>query len=223
MQQRQQEKNPYITPVNITFALINVAVYIVLEILGDPTNASFMAAHGALYPPAVILDGQWYRLLTVAFLHFGLPHLINNLLLLVCLGSYLERAYGKVRFAILYLVCAIGANFVSLIHMVRTENYAVSAGASGVVFGMIGALLFYVISQKGHYRELPLRRLLIMLVLCLYFGFASGGLVDNAAHVGGLIIGFVIGAIYFLLEKLYRAIRHKDPEDKNIFQDMSDL
>ncbi len=207
--EKQQDEFQFITPVNITCAAICVAVYIVLEIIGDPTSASFMLEHGALYAPAVLIDGQWYRLLTAAFLHFGLPHLINNLILLVCLGSYLEKAYGHVRFAILYVVVAIGANFVSLNYMVRSGSTAVSAGASGVVFGMMGALVFLVLSHKGHYKDLPLRRLLIMLVLCLYFGFASGGLVDNAAHVGGLIIGFAMGALYFVLELLYRFVRKK--------------
>ncbi len=194
---QQREEHPYITPFNIAFALINVVVYIVLEALGDTNSASFMLTHGALYPPAVLVDGQWWRLLTAAFLHFGLPHLINNLILLICLGSYLERAYGRVRYVILYLVCAIGANAVSLWWMARTDDNAVSAGASGVVFGMMGALIALVLSQRGHYRELPLTRLLIMLALCLYFGFASGG-VNNAAHIGGLLIGFIMGWIYFL-------------------------
>ncbi len=209
--QNQQDDNQYITPVNITCAGICVVVYIVLEIMGNTNSASFMIEHGGLYVPAVILGGQWYRLLTAAFIHFGLPHLINNLLLLVALGSYLERIYGHVRYAILYVVCAVGANAVSLVHMVRTDSNAVAGGASGVVFGMMGALLFFLVSQKGHYRELPIRRFLIMLVLCLYFGFASGGFVDNAAHVGGLIVGFIMGAIYFLLEKLWRLMRRKDP------------
>ncbi len=205
--QQEETQNQYITPVNVTCAVICVVVYIVLEIMGDTNSASFMAQHGGLYAPAVILGGQWYRLLTAAFIHFGLPHLINNLILLICLGSYLERIYGHVRFAILYLVCAVGANGVSLAHMVRTDSMVVSGGASGVVFGMIGALGFFLISQKGHYRELPLRRFLVMLVLCLYFGFASGGLVDNAAHVGGLIIGFAVGAVYFVLGKMWQALR----------------
>ncbi len=208
----QREENQYITPVNITCAAICAAVYIVLEIIGNTNSASFMAAHGALYVPAIIYGGQWYRLLTAAFIHFGLGHLINNMILLIALGSYLERIYGHVRFAVLYVVCAVGANAVSLVHMLRSGNYAVAGGASGVVFGMMGAMLFFLISQKGHYRELPIRRFLIMLVLCLYFGFASGG-VDNAAHIGGLIVGFIVGAIYFLLEKLWRLLRRKHPDE----------
>ncbi len=214
---QRQEKNPYITPVNVTFAVICAVVYVVLECMGDTTSAAFMAEHAALYPPAILLGGQWYRLLTAAFLHFGLPHLLNNLILLICLGSYLERAYGKARFILLYLLCAIGGNTVSLLHMIRTEDYAVAGGASGVVFGMIGALIVVVLSHRGHYRELPLQRLLIMLVLCLYFGLVSGG-VDNAAHIGGLLTGFVLGWIFFLLERLWRLLRRrKRGEPRNPF------
>ncbi|MCD8301185.1 MAG: rhomboid family intramembrane serine protease [Clostridiales bacterium] len=194
------------TPINITFALINVAVYVVLEIMGDTGSANFMLAHGAMYPPAVVGAGQWYRLLTAAFLHFGLYHLVNNMILLICLGSYLEREYGRVRFIIFYLIGAVGANLVSMVHMLYTGEYYVSGGASGVVFAMIGALLFAIVRYRGRFENLTIKRFLVMVVLCLYFGFTSVG-TDNAAHVGGLIIGFVMGFIYFLLEKLWRALR----------------
>lgn len=200
------EQNRYITPVNIIFALINVAVYGILEIMGDTTDAVFMYEHGAMYPYAVLLEGQWYRLLTSSFLHFGLAHLVNNLILLICLGSYLERRYGKIRFIILYLVSAVGSSLISLWHMLYTQNIAVSAGASGVVFGMVGALLFLVLKNKGRFEDLSLRRFLLMMALALYNGFATAG-VDNAAHVGGLITGFVVGAVFFALEKIAEAAR----------------
>ncbi len=203
---QHREQYRYITPVNIIFALINVAVYVILEIQGDTTDALFMYAHGAMYPYAVLLEGQWYRLLTSSFLHFGLAHLVNNLILLICLGSYLERRYGKVRFVILYLVSAVGGSLVSMWHMIFTQEIAVSAGASGVVFGMVGALLFLVLKNKGRFEDLSLRRFLLMMALALYNGFATAG-VDNAAHVGGLITGFVVGVVFFVLEKIAGAVR----------------
>lgn len=202
MMQRQEEHR-YITPVNITFAVINVVVFVVLEILGDTSDAAFMLLHGAMYPPAVLYGGEWYRLVTSAFIHFGISHLINNMVLLVCLGSYLERAYGKVRFLIFYLVCAVGSSLVSMGHMLYTGDIAVSGGASGVIFGMIGALLFLVLKNKGRFEDLSLRRFLLMMALSLYYGFSTTG-VDNAAHVGGLIVGFLVGMIYFFLEKLFK-------------------
>ncbi|MCD8364572.1 MAG: rhomboid family intramembrane serine protease [Clostridiales bacterium] len=198
---QRQEEHRYITPVNIALALINVVVFVVLEILGDTSSAAFMLEHGAMYPPAVLYGGEWYRLLTSAFIHFGISHLVNNLILLVCLGSYLERAYGKVRFLILYLVCAVGSSLVSMGHMIYTGDNAVSGGASGVVFGMIGALLFLVLKNRGRFEDLSLRRFLLMMALSLYYGFSTTG-VDNAAHVGGLIVGFLMGVIYWALGKL---------------------
>ena len=199
-------KNQYLTPVNITMVLINVAAYFVLEAIGDTTDAVFMYKHGAMYPAAVLAGGQYYRLITSAFVHFGLPHLINNMVLLICLGSYVERALGKIRYLILYLVCAAGSSTVSMVPMIYTGEWAVSGGASGAVFGIIGALLFLLVRNRGKFADLSWKRFLIMMLLALYFGFATAG-VDNAAHVGGLIIGFVMGAVFFLAEKIFRALR----------------
>ncbi len=200
-----QNQHRYITPVNVTLAAVNVAVFVILEILGDTSSAAFMLTHGAMYPPAVLYGGEWWRLVTSAFIHFGISHLLNNLVLLVCLGSYLERAYGKIRFLILYLVCAVGSSLVSMGHMLYTGDLAVSGGASGVVFGMIGALLFLVLYIRGWVEELSLRRFLLMMELSLYYGFSTTG-VDNAAHVGGLIIGFLVGVVFFLVDKVRRII-----------------
>jgi len=199
-------KNQYLTPVNIVMVLINVVSYFVLEAIGDTTDALFMYTHGAMYPAAVLAGGEYYRLITSAFIHFGLPHLINNMILLICLGSYVERALGKIRYLILYLACAAGSSMVSMFHMIYSGDWAVSGGASGVVFGIIGALLFLVVKNRGRFADLSWKRFLIMMLLALYFGFATAG-VDNAAHVGGLIIGFVMGAIFFLLEKIFSFLR----------------
>ena len=199
-------KNQYLTPVNIVMVLINVVSYFVLEAIGDTTDALFMSAHGAMYPVAVLAGGQHYRLITSAFIHFGLPHLINNMILMICLGSYVERALGKIRYLILYLACAVGSSMASMFHMIYSGDWAVSGGASGVVFGIIGALLFLVVKNRGRFADLSWKRFLIMMLLALYFGFATAG-VDNAAHVGGLIIGFVMGAIFFLLEKIFSFLR----------------
>lgn len=206
--QDAQKENPYLTPVNMVMVLINVAVYFVLEAMGDTTDALFMYSHGAMYPAAVLAEGQYYRLVTSAFVHFGLPHLLNNMVLLIALGSYVERAFGKICYLILYLACAAGSSTVSMVHMLRSGDAAVSGGASGVVFGMIGVLLFLIIRNKGRFEDLPWKRFLIMMLLALYFGFATAG-VDNAAHVGGLIIGFVVGAACFFVKKFIYVLRKR--------------
>ncbi len=199
--QAWQSEHPYLTPVNVALALVSAAAWVILEILGDTTSASFMLAHGAMHPLSVLYWGQWYRLLTAAFLHFGLQHLLNNLVLLICLGSYLERYFGKVRFVIFYLLTGVGGNVLSLWYMVRTEEYAVSAGASGVVFGMMGGLLILVLIHRGRFENLTLVRFLMMLALSLYYGVSTTG-VNNVAHLGGLVVGMVLSALFFLTKKI---------------------
>lgn len=201
--EKQKVTNPYITPINTTLAALNVVVFFILDIMGDTEDAVFMLAHGAMYPYAVLMDGQWYRLLTSAFLHFGFHHLVNNMVMLVCLGSYLERALGKVKYIIFYFVAAVGSSLVSLGIMLYTGNIAVSAGASGAIFGIIGALLYMLIRNRGRFADLTMVRFLLMIGLSLYYGFSSTG-VDNAAHVGGLVIGFVSGMILYRKDRHYR-------------------
>lgn len=196
-------RNQYITPVNITLVVINIIVFFVLDVCGNTEDGIYMFEHGAMYPYSVLLDHEWYRLLTSAFLHFGISHLVNNMIMLVCLGSYLERALGSVKYAIFYVISAVGSSLVSMMHMLKTDDIAVSGGASGVIFAVIGALLYLVIRNKGHFEDLTMLRFLIMMGLSLYYGFSTTG-VDNAAHLGGLCIGFVLGIIFYRKEKHYR-------------------
>lgn len=196
-------RNQYITPVNITLVVINIIVFFVLDVCGNTEDGIYMFEHGAMYPYSVLLDHEWYRLFTSAFLHFGISHLVNNMIMLVCLGSYLERALGSVKYAIFYVISAVGSSLVSMMHMLKTDDIAVSGGASGVIFAVIGALLYLVIRNKGHFEDLTMLRFLIMMGLSLYYGFTTTG-VDNAAHLGGLCIGFVLGIIFYRKEKHYR-------------------
>lgn len=205
---KQNLTNPYITPVNTVLAALNVIIFFILDIMGDTTDVVFMLKHGAMYPFAVLLDGQWYRLLTSAFLHFGFPHLVNNMVMLVCLGSYLERALGKIKYIIFYLAAAVGSSLTSLGIMLYTGNIAVSAGASGAVFGIIGALLYMLIRNRGRFADLTMMRFLLMIALSLYYGFSSTG-VDNAAHVGGLAIGFILGVILYRKDRHYQYYRNE--------------
>lgn len=156
----------------------------------------FMLEHGAVYEPFVVQGHEFYRLFTSMFLHFGIDHLLNNMVLLGALGWNLEMEIGKVRFLAVYLVSGIGGNIFSLYYGVRTQEYAVSAGASGAVFGLMGALLYVVIANKGRLGRLSGRGMMFMVALSLYFGITSSG-VDNLAHIGGLVCGFVLAFILY--------------------------
>lgn len=182
----------------VTFLLVasNVCIWAVLEFLGDTSDAVYIARYGGIYPDLVI-RGEWYRLITAIFLHFGAEHLANNMIFLAAAGDKLEQAAGSVKYLLIYLGSGILGNLLSLLVMLNTGDYAVGAGASGAVFGIIGALLWAVIRNRGRLAGLTAKGLLLMLALSLYNGITTVG-VDNWAHLGGAIGGF------FLCILLYR-------------------
>ena len=181
---------------NKAVVIINILVFLVLELRGDTQSAFFMYEHGAMYPDAVLQNGEWYRLFTCMFLHFGIRHVGNNMLILFFLGDNLERALGHVKYVLIYLISGLGGSVLSMVYMVQSQDYAVSGGASGAIFGVIGALIYVVARNKGRLEDLTSRRLILMAILSLYYGFSSAG-VDNFAHIGGLISGIIMGVILY--------------------------
>lgn len=175
---------------------VNILYFFWLEFHGSTENAAFMVEHGAMYVPLVVREGEYYRLLTAVFMHFGISHLVNNMVILFVLGDNLERALGKVKYLVFYLICGVGANVFSMVVSIREYELAVSAGASGAIFGVIGGLLYVVIRNRGRLEDLSTRQLALFVACSLYFGFTSTG-IDNAAHVGGLVLGFLLAAIFY--------------------------
>ncbi|MBF9143889.1 rhomboid family intramembrane serine protease [Hymenobacter properus] len=175
--------------------LANAAVYLVMALATQSGIESFAAsdlrAWGGNYGAAVGA-GEWWRLLSSAFLHGGFMHLVNNLAILGLLGGFMEKPLGTLRFGLLYLVAAIGSSLVS----VYWHPAIVSVGVSGAIFGLMGAAV--VLAAR---RALPsgMRSVVLVLVavlggLNLLFGFIMPG-VDNAAHVGGLVVGAAMGLV----------------------------
>ena len=186
-------KKPYMT---IGFAAMNIIVFLVMELLGDTQSAKYMAEHGAMHPLFITQDHQYWRFFTAMFLHFGSEHLLNNMVVLGASGVILEEALGHVKFTVLYVLAGIGGSILSCMEMLTANDYAVSAGASGAIFGVIGGLLWIVIRHKGHYETLSGKGLLVMIALSLYYGISTGG-VDNWGHIGGLIMGFLLCMILY--------------------------
>ena len=181
--------------VNGLLIALNVLFFLYLEITGSSENAYFMYTKGAMSAPAVLEDGEYYRLLTAMFMHFGIRHIMNNMLVLFVLGDNLERALGHVKYLIFYLLCGIGSNWVSMMAH-PTDTMTVSAGASGAIFGVVGGLLYVVTANKGRLEDLSTRQLVIMIFFSLYLGYTSTG-VDNTAHLSGLVIGIVLAIILY--------------------------
>ena len=197
----------------ITFILIflNVIVYLGLEITGNTESAAFMKEYGAIFPPDIVEKGQYWRLLTATFMHFGLPHLLSNMVILGSAGQILEKALGKWKFLALYLLAGIGGSALSCGQMLASGDYGVAAGASGAVFGIIGGLTWIVIVHKGRYETLTGKGLAIMIGLCLYYGITTGN-VDNWGHIGGLVMGFLLGIIFYR-----RNIKKIDFTEQNLY------
>lgn len=182
--------------VNCAIIAVNIVYFLFLEITGSSEETGFMIRKGAMYAPLVLEGKEYYRLFTSMFMHFGISHIANNMLILFVLGDNLERALGKVKYFIFYLICGAGANVVSMLWDLEEYRQVVSAGASGAIFGVIGGLLYAVIANRGQLEDLSTRQLTMVIVCSLYFGFTSTG-VDNVAHVAGLVIGFVLAMLLY--------------------------
>ena len=180
----------------VVLIVINIAVFFILTLFGDTEDAVFMLQHGAMYEPYIVEGHEYYRMFTCLFLHFGITHLLNNMVMLGALGWNLELEIGKVRFVIIYFASGIIGNIVSLFYDLTLEQPAVSAGASGAIFGLMGALLYVVIANRGRLGRLSGRGMLVMVILSLYFGLTSTG-VDNLAHIGGLVSGFLLAVLLY--------------------------
>ena len=180
----------------ISLIVINIVVYVVLGMIGNPYDPVFMADHGAVFTPLVVYSKEYYRVFTSMFLHFGVEHLINNMIVLGALGMHLEPHIGKIRFIIIYMLSGLAGNILSIFADFYSASYPVSAGASGAVFGIMGSLAVVVIKNKGRIEGIDKKRMIFMIFLSLYLGFTSPG-TDNLAHIGGLVAGALITAVLY--------------------------
>ena len=183
--------------------LINAGVFLILSMQGMTEDAEFVLHHGAMYVPYVAEGGEYYRLFTCMFLHFGFEHLMNNMIVLLLVGWNLEEAVGRLKFLLIYVASGLCGNVASAVWDIRTGEYAVSAGASGAVFGLIGALFYVALRNRGRIGDISGRGIIFMIAVMLYYGFSNAG-VDNAAHIGGLLSGFFFAVL------LYRKRDRKD-------------
>jgi membrane associated rhomboid family serine protease/Flp pilus assembly protein TadD len=175
---------------------INVAVFIGMLLSGvsptSPTSANLLA-WGANYGPYT-LTGDWWRLLTSCFVHIGIIHIALNMWCLWSLGGLAERLYGRATFACVYLLCGISGSIVSVLwHRIPT----ISAGASGAIFGVAGAVIASMKLGEFASGTMPpgvMQSLLAFVGYNVVFG-AISGVTDNGCHIGGLLAGAALGAL----------------------------
>ncbi|MFY9947398.1 MAG: rhomboid family intramembrane serine protease [Candidatus Sulfotelmatobacter sp.] len=193
-----------ITLTHILFG-INVAVFVgmIIEMLlagGSPFQefSGLELVQWGANVGRLTLSGEWWRLLTCVFVHGGLLHIAFNMWCLWDLGALSESLYGRWTFGVIYIICGLGASLAS----VAWNPQVMSVGASGAIFGLAGALIAaFKLGEFSVPRAAlsgPLRSLLVFVVFNLGFGAVSG-FTDNAAHIGGLVTGLILGALIALL------------------------
>ncbi len=185
-----------ITPVNTAMVIVNVIVFICMSFAGSTEDIDFMLAHGAMFVPAVVENGEIYRFITCMFLHFGFMHLAGNMVVLMFLGDNVERAVGKYRYFLIYILGGLLGSIGSFCYALLYNPGIISAGASGAIFALIGALLWVVIRNKGRLEDMTTLRMCVLIAYALYNGITSEN-VDMAAHLFGLLGGFLAAIVLY--------------------------
>ncbi len=173
-----------------TLVALNVIIFLICTFTGN-----LLYNRGGLSAYEVFFQKEFGRILWAMFLHGGRTHLFNNMLVLFFLGSMLEKELGHGWFGLTYFLSGIGGNLVSLVNKVLCADGSISIGASGAVFGLDGVLLAMALFSRRRLRTVTLPRVLLMILLSLYSGY-TGAHIDNAAHIGGLLVGFVMGTVW---------------------------
>ena len=185
--------NEVFAPKTIVFTniimLICMAMYFVVAIYGNNFinfDVGILTSFGA-NNIVLVKHGQIWRLITCAFLHVGLIHLLVNMYSLRVIGPSVEALIGKWKFVFIYLISSVSASLMSLVF---TEANIVSAGASGAIFGLMGALLYFGYHYRLYLNDAIKTQIIPVIVFNLLIGFMISG-IDNGAHIGGLVGGYL--------------------------------
>lgn len=178
--------------------IINVIVFILSTFINDQ-----LYELGMLDGFRVLVHGEYGRIIWSMFLHADVNHLFSNMIILFFLGSMIEKELGHVKYALLYFLSGIGGGLLSILFKAMTSSMVPSVGASGAVFGLDGVLLAMVLLWNERLPNVTPSRVVLMILLSLYSGF-TGGNIDNAAHIGGLLVGFLGGCVVCFFQRRKR-------------------
>jgi rhomboid protease GluP len=179
-------EHPYLTYVLI---LLNLILFLLMTLAGGSTKTSVLIQFGAKVN-SLILQGEVWRFFTSMFLHIGFLHLAFNLYALWALGPITETLIGRTRYLIIYILCGISGSIASFLF-----TDALSAGASGAIFGLLGALVSHTRKSPGLWKSGFGKNLIIIIFINLSLGFFQPG-IDIYAHIGGLICGLILGRLF---------------------------
>jgi len=184
--------------VSITLVVINVIVFLVSE-----NDGGRLLEAGTLNIEGVLKNKEYARFVWYMFLHGGIEHIFNNMVMLYFMGTMIEKEIGHLPYLVIYFLSGIGGGMFSLYMKVRLMNPVGSVGASAAIFGLDGLLLSMVLFYRRPMPQVTPVRVLLMIALSLYNGFMSDN-VDNAGHVGGLLVGLLFGALFCHIRRFRR-------------------
>ncbi len=197
--------------VTLGLLVLNIVGYIFCTQMGEVVYTI-----GSMNAEKILVAHEYYRFLTSVFLHADIEHLVSNMIFLFGLGQMVEQVVGHISFSIVYLLSGFGGSIFSILYAVLTGKIYDAVGASGAIFGLVGALFILVVARDlkrrshsqgtveildqrgrqmlGAYESVSVGRIIFAVVYMIYSGSRAAG-VDNAAHVGGLLCGIMIMAV----------------------------
>ncbi|RNC28799.1 MAG: Rhomboid protease GluP [Candidatus Dichloromethanomonas elyunquensis] len=178
----------------VTYSLIIaiVIIYILMANAGGSASYRNLILFGAKINP-LIDSGQYWRLFTCVFIHGNFTHLFFNVYSLVVMGKFCENIFGHAKHLFIFVFSGVAGSYVSYLW-----SPYISIGASGAIFGLLGAIVAYGWNKKIFWRSGLITNLLLVLGINLFLGLASTG-IDNYAHLGGLLAGILLGLLFRLI------------------------
>jgi len=182
-----------VAPLTVGLGVLLIALTALIEIGGSSGDLWSLIRAGGLFRPAVG-EGDWWRLVSATFLHGGWLHLGLNVYALIMFGRFVEPLYGTARFFVLYVASGVIGFWASF----RFSATPLSVGASGSIFGLLGAAIAILLARRGHWpegwRRSTLGTFAFLAAINIYIGFKLP-MIDNAAHLGGFASGLVLGVL----------------------------
>ncbi|MCS1350201.1 rhomboid family intramembrane serine protease [Mechercharimyces sp. CAU 1602] len=171
---------------------IQVVLFILMTLAGGSTRGDVLIAFGAL---DVAQAEQWWRMFTSIFLHIGFMHLLFNSFALYLFGPQLEWAFGRVWFVTLYLFCGFMGSAATL----YLQDYGVSAGASGSIYGLLGVYVYLYLFRKDVMDRDTGKGIIVLLGINLLLSFMPG--INAIAHIAGLVAGFIFTGLMLMMRR----------------------
>lgn len=176
-------KKPIVT---YSIIFICIIVFILMYILGNGSTDNYTLLLFGANVDSLTKSGDYYRLFTSMFLHIGIIHLLCNMYSLYVIGKEVENVFGKWKYLVIYILSGIAGSILSL----AFNHNTICAGASGAIFGLLGALLYFGYYYRTYLGATLTKSIIPVIVINLIIGFTSSG-IDNAAHIGGLVGGLL--------------------------------